>query len=240
MRGLGTIINVAGILLGGLLALLLRKKLSDSMQDTLMKVCGVSSFFIGAAGVMEKMLSIEEGALVSGQGLLLTVSLAAGALIGELLKIEDLLERFGNFLKRKTGNSADGSFTEGFVTASLTVCIGAMAIIGSVEDGIRGNYSILATKAVLDCIIVMIMTVPLGKGCVFSAVPVALIQGGMTVLAVLIEPLFTTETLGVISLTGSAMISCVGINLIFGKKIKVANLLPALVFAVALRALGWL
>ena len=240
MRGLGTIINVAGILLGGLFSVILRKKISESMQDTLTKVCGVSSAFIGAAGVMQQMLAVEGGKLVSGQALLLTVGLASGALIGELLHLEDLLEKFGNWLKRKSGNSGDARFTEGFVTASLTVCIGAMAIIGSIEDGIRGNYSILATKAVLDCIIVMILTVPMGKGCVFSAIPVAILQGGMTLLAVAIEPLFTETTLNAISLVGSAMITCVGINLIFGKTVKVANLLPALVTAVLFRALGWM
>ena len=240
MRGLGTIINVAAILLGGLFSVLLRKKISESMQDTLTKVCGVSSAFIGAAGVMKQMLTVENGRIACGQELLLTVGLATGALIGELLHIDDLLERFGDWLKKKSGNSGDSRFTEGFVTASLTVCVGAMAIIGSIEDGIRGNYSILATKAVLDCIIVMILTVPMGKGCVFSAIPVALIQGGMTLLAVLIEPLFTETTLNAISLVGSAMITCVGINLIFGKQVKVANLLPALVTAVLFRALGWM
>lgn len=240
MFGLGTIINVAGILLGGLFSIVLRKKISDSMQDTLIKVCGVSSGFIGVAGVMEQMLTVQEGKIVSGQALMLTVGLATGALIGELLNLDGLLEKFGDWLKRKTGNSGDARFTEGFVTASLTVCVGAMAIIGSIEDGIRGNWSILGTKAVLDCIIVMIMTVSMGKGPVFSAIPVALVQGLMTLLAVVIEPFFTEQTLNAISLVGSAMITCVGINLIFGKTVKVANLLPALVTAVLFRTLGWM
>lgn len=240
MRGLGTIINVAGILLGGLFSLLLRKKISESMQDTLTKVCGVSSGFIGVAGVMKQMLTVENGKLGSGQELMLTVGLASGALIGELLDLDGLFDKFGEWLKKKTGNSGDAKFTEGFVTASLTVCVGAMAIIGSIEDGIRGNWSILGTKAVLDCIIVMIMTVSMGKGPVFSALPVAVVQGGMTVLAVVIEPLFTEAALNAISLVGSAMIACVGINLIFGKTVKVANLLPALVTAVLFRALGWM
>lgn len=240
MRGLGTIINVAGILLGGLFSLLLRKRISESMQDTLTKVCGVSAGFIGVAGVMKQMLTVENGKLGSGQELMLTVGLASGALIGELLDLDGLFDKFGEWLKKKTGNSGDAKFTEGFVTASLTVCVGAMAIIGSIEDGIRGNWSILGTKAVLDCIIVMIMTVSMGKGPVFSALPVAVVQGGMTVLAVVIEPLFTEAALNAISLVGSAMIACVGINLIFGKTVKVANLLPALVTAVLFRALGWM
>ena len=241
MRGLGTIINVAAILLGGLLSVVLRKRISDSMQDTLTKVCGVSSGFIGVAGVITQMITVKDGKIASAdQALMLTVGLATGALIGELLHLDDLLERFGDWLKKKTGNSGDARFTEGFVTCSLTVCVGAMAIIGSIEDGIHGDWSILGAKSVLDCIIVMILTVPMGKGCVFSAIPVAIVQGLMTLLAVVIAPVFTEPTLNAISLVGSAMITCVGINLIFGKTIKVANLLPALVTAVLFRALGWM
>ena len=118
------------------------------------------------------------------------------------------------------------------MTASLTVCIGAMAIVGSIQDGIYGDYSILATKAVLDLIIVMVMTCSFGKGCAFSALPVAVLQGGMTGLARLIEPVMTGEALANLSLIGSILIFCVGLNLVWGKKIRVANLLPALVIAV--------
>jgi len=123
---------------------------------------------------------------------------------------------------------------DGFVTASLTVCIGAMAIVGSIQDGIYGDYSILATKAVLDLIIIMVMTCSMGKGCIFSAIPVAALQGGMTLLARLIKPLMTQAALFNLSLVGSILIFCVGLNLVWGKKVRVANLLPAIVFAVAI------
>lgn len=122
---------------------------------------------------------------------------------------------------------------DAFVTASLTVCIGAMAIVGSIQDGIRGNYSILTAKAVLDFILVMVMTCSMGKGCLFSAIPVAVFQGSITALAGLVAPLMTDAALNNLSFIGSILIFCVGINLIWGKNIRVANLLPAVVFAAA-------
>ena len=108
-----------------------------------------------------------------------------------------------------------------------------MAVVGSITDGITGDYSILAAKAILDLIIIMIMTASMGKGCIFSAIPVGLFQGSITLLARLVEPLMTEQALANMSLTGSMLIFCVGVNLIWGKKIKVANLLPAIFLAVA-------
>lgn len=122
---------------------------------------------------------------------------------------------------------------DAFVTTSLTVCIGAMAVVGFIKDGIYGDYGILAAKAILDLIIVFVMTVSMGKGCVFSAIPVGIFQGIVTLLARLLEPLMTEAALSNLSLVGSIMIFCVGLNLVFGKKVKVANFLPAIVFAVA-------
>jgi uncharacterized membrane protein YqgA involved in biofilm formation len=123
-------------------------------------------------------------------------------------------------------------FVDGFVTASLTVCIGAMAIVGAIQDGLTGDYATLLTKAILDCIIICVMTASMGKGCMFSAIPVALLQGFVTLLATQIAPLMTQAALGNLSLVGNVLIFCVGVNLLWGKKIKVANLLPAIVFAV--------
>ena len=232
MYGLGTIINTAAILAGGLGGALFGRFLSDSCQDTLTKVCGVSTLFIAVSGALEGMLTVENGAVTSGGAMLIIGCLAIGAIIGELLKIEDAFERFGQWLKVKTGNARDKGFVNAFVTASLTVCIGAMAIVGSIQDGITGDYSILATKAVLDLIIIMVMSCSLGKGAVFSAIPVAVFQGSITALAGLIRPLMTDAALANLSLVGNILIFCVGINLVWGKKIKVANLLPAILVAV--------
>lgn len=234
MIGLGTIINSAAIIVGGVFGLLFGKLLKERVQDTLQKANGVCVLFIGIAGAMEGMLRLSGSTLSSGRSMLIVASLALGALVGELMNIEHWVERFGEWLKIKTGNSKDKDFVNGFVTASLTVCIGAMAVVGSIKDGIEGDISILTTKAILDLIIVMVMTCSLGKGCIFSAIPVAVFQGTITVLARLIKPLMTEAASANLSLIGSVLIFCVGVNLVWGKKIKVANLLPSLVFAVAI------
>lgn len=173
MVGLGTIINTAAIVAGGVLGKLFGRFLSESAQESLTRVCGVSTLFIAIAGALEGMMKVQGDSLVSGQSLLIICCLALGALIGEMLGIKDGLKRFGEWLKRKTGNERDAGFVNAFVTTSLTVCVGAMAIVGAIEDGINGDYSILATKAVLDLIIVIVMTGSMGKGCAFSAIPVA-------------------------------------------------------------------
>lgn len=232
MIGLGTIINTAAILLGGVLGALFGRFLNDSAQDTLTKVCGVSTLFIAISGALEKMLAVDNGVIVSSGSMLVVICLAIGALVGEVLKIEDAFEDFGEWLKVKSGNAKDKGFVNAFVTASLTVCIGAMAIVGSLEDGLTGDYSILATKAVLDLIIIMVMSCSLGRGAVFSAIPVAVFQGSITVLAGLLRPVMTTAALNNLSLVGNVLIFCVGLNLVWGKRVKVANLLPAIVIAV--------
>lgn len=232
MIGLGTIINTAAIVAGGVLGGLFGRFLIDSAQDTLTKVCGVSTLFISVAGVMEGMMTVEGTGLVSSGSMLIIGCLVIGAIIGELLDIEGAFERFGEWLKIKSGNAKDKGFVNAFVTASLTVCIGAMAIVGSIQDGITGDYSILATKAVLDLVIIIVMTCSMGKGCAFSAIPVFLLQGSVTLLAGLMKPLMTDLALANLSLVGNVLIFCVSVNLVWGKKIKVANLLPAIVIAV--------
>ena len=232
MIGSGTIINSVCIVMGGLSGLLFGKLLKERYQESLNMACGVSVLFIGIAGAMEGMLKIDGDTLSSAQTLRIVICLALGALVGEAVNIESRFERFGEWLKRKTGNAKDQNFVNGFVTASLTVCIGAMAIVGAIQDGISGDWSILATKAILDFVIIMVMTCSLGKGCIFSAIPVFLLEGAMTLLAVLIKPLMTDDALKSLSLIGSILIFCVGLNLIWGKKVRVANLLPAILLAV--------
>lgn len=234
MVGLGTIINSAAIIVGGVFGHLFGKILNERIQDSLQKASGICVLFIGIAGAMEGMLKLSGSSLSAGRSMFIVASLALGALVGEILNIEHGFERFGEWLKVKTGNAKDKSFVEGFVTASLTVCIGAMAVVGSIKDGISGDYSILVTKAILDLIIITVMTCSLGKGCAFSAIPVAAFQGLITALARLIKPLMTDGALANLSLIGSILIFCVGVNLVWDKRIKVANLLPSLVFAVAI------
>ena len=232
MYGLGTIINTAAIVAGGAGGALFGRFLKKNVQDTLTKVCGVSTLFIAITGALEQMLTVENGAIVCHGAMLVIGCLTIGAVIGELLNLEGAFERFGEWLKQKTGNARDKRFVDAFVTASLTVCIGAMAIVGSIEDGISGDYSILATKAVLDFIIIMVMSCSMGRGAIFSAIPVAILQGSITVLAGLLRPVMTVGALANLSMVGNVLIFCVGINLVWDKKVRVANLLPSIVAAV--------
>ena len=233
MYGLGTIINTAAIVAGGFGGALFGRFLKENVQDTLTKCCGVSTLFIAVTGALEQMLTVENGAIVSHGAMLVIGCLTIGAVIGEMLDLEGAFECFGEWLKQKTGNAKDKCFVDAFVTASLTVCIGAMAIVGSIEDGITGDYSILATKSVLDLIIIMVMSCSMGRGAVFSAIPVAVLQGSITALAGLLRPVMTAAALANLSMVGSVLIFCVGVNLVWGKKVRVANLLPAIVIAVA-------
>ena len=233
MIGLGTLINTAAIVAGGAVGLAAGGLFRAEQQAAIGKACGVSTLFIAVAGAMSGMLKLEGDALIASRSMLVVLCLALGTVIGELLGIEDGFERFGEWLKRRTGNEGDGRFVNAFVTASLTVSVGAMAIVGSIQDGISGDYSTLAVKAVLDFVIVLVMTSSLGKGCAFSAIPVFVLEGGMTLLAQAMKPLMTGLAMDYLSLVGSVLIFCVGLNLVWGKKVRVANLLPALVFAVA-------
>lgn len=233
MPGLGTLINVAAIVVGGLLGLLLRSRLSDELQQNLVRVVALCTLFIGIQGTLEQAIVLSEGA-VKMQGTMMAMgSLIAGTLIGSWLGIEKAIVRLGEWLKAKSGSGGDRQFATAFVTTSLTVCIGAMAVVGSIRDGIDHDYSVLAAKAILDAVFVMAFSASLGRGCIFSAVPVAVFQGTMTLLAALIAPFLTPAALGNISLVGSMMIFCVGVNIIWGTKFKVADMLPALVIAAA-------
>ena len=233
MPGLGTIINVCFIIAGGVAGVLSGNRLSERSRETLMLANAVAVIFIGIAGALQCMyVMAEDGRLATTGTMMMIASLAIGALVGELIDLEGKIEKFGVWLRDKSGNSSDKGFVNAFVTASLTVCIGAMAVVGAIEDGAVGDHSILFAKAVLDLIIIMVMSASLGKGCMFSAIPVGLFQGSVTALAVLIRPYITDQAMNNLSLVGSILIFCVGVNLFWGKKIRVANLLPSLVVAV--------
>ena len=239
MIGLGTIINTAAIIVGGLIGHFTGKLFKQEQQTAVNKACGISVMFIAIAGAMQGMLSIDGGSIVSGKSMLVVLCLAIGTITGELIGIEKGFERFGEWLKKKTGNSGDKQFVNAFVTASLTVCIGAMAIVGAIQDGILGDYSTLAVKSVLDLIIIAVMTSSLGKGCAFSAIPVLVFEGSITLLARIVSPVMTDMAIDYLSLIGSVLIFCVGVNLVRGKTIRVANMLPAVILAVIAAYIPW-
>lgn len=239
MIGLGTIANVAAIIVGGGIGLLLKGGLKEHYQQSLQKAMGLCTIFIGASGALTGMIYIENGTLTTINTLPMIIAMVIGTVIGEFFDFDGKMETLGHYLKEKASASGDNRFVEGFVTASLTVCIGAMAIVGSIQDGLLGDPSTLYTKAVLDFVIVMVFASTYGKGTLFSALPVGVLQGSITLLAALLGggtlPQPVIENL---SFLGSVLIFCVGINLAFGPKFRVANMLPALVISAVMVALG--
>lgn len=234
MTGIGSIVNAGAIVTGGLIGLAVGSFISKRVQATLVSGMAVGTLFIGAGSTFSKMLVSGEGGSFESRGaLMLVISLAVGAVAGELLDIDGKMERFGEWLKRVSHNERDGSFLDAFVTASLTFCIGAMAILGALEDGLKGDPSLLYLKSVMDGIFTIALTASLGKGVLFSAIPILLFQGSITLASSLLRPIMTPEVLDAISLVGGVLIFCVGWNILWHeKKIRVANLLPALVVAV--------
>ena len=167
-----------GIVGGGLLGLGCGRLISERFQKTLMMACAVAVMFLGLTGTVKEMLEVGADGSLSLVGTnCMLASLIGGALLGEAINIEDRIEKFGIWLRQKTGSSGDTRFVDGFVTASLTVCIGAMAVIGSINDRLLSDPSVLFAKTVLDAVIVMIMTSTLGKGCIFSALSVGIFRG---------------------------------------------------------------
>ena len=227
----GTWVNVCGILLGSLIGVLLKKGISEHINDAVMRAEGLAIGIIALNGIIAAMFRVgEDGRISDRGGLVLLVCLVLGCLIGELLKIHDHIESLGLFVERRFHTSG---FAKGFVSASLVFCIGAMALIGALNDGLTGDSSILFVKAALDFTTSIILAASLGVGVFFSAVPVLLIQGGISLLARQLSEFLSGSVLDSICMVGYALVLCIGLNFLLRAKIKVANLLPALVLVVA-------
>jgi uncharacterized protein len=227
MTGLGTVVNAAAIIAGGVTGALLRSGLPERFRDTVMQALGLSIIMIGLSGALQGIYVITAAGKLSREYIMLMIfSLVGGAIIGELLNIEDKLEKLGLWIQKKYLKNS-GNFAEGFVTASLVFCVGAMAIVGSLEDGLTGDRGTLFAKAVLDGVISVIFAATLGIGVAFSAIPVFLYQGLITLTAGFIKPWLTESVISQTSLVGSILIVAIGINVLELKRIKVGNLLPA-------------
>lgn len=232
MIGTGTLVNSAAVIAGGLAGLVLKKGIKQRYQDIVAQAIGLAVIFIGISGAVSGMLVKTADGFETQGSMLLIFSLVVGALIGEWINIEGYAGRFGEWLRHKAKSEGDSLFIEGFVTTSLTICIGAMAVVGAINDGLTGDASMLYTKAILDLVIVIIFASTYGIGVIFSVIPLAVFQGSITLLAAVIAPYLTESVIANISLVGSVLIFCVGVNLMFKAKIKIANLLPALIVAV--------
>lgn len=230
MIGLGTIVNCGTVAVGTTLGLFLKGGLPKRFEKTIMSALALCAFFIGIGGVLSQMLVFEDGAFSTRYTMLMVLCLAIGAMIGEALDIERRLEGIGEWFKRRIPTKGDSSstFVEAFVSASLLFCVGAMSIVGAMEDGLNGNPSILFAKSVMDGVASVVFTASLGAGVYLSILAVLVYQGGITLLAGFICPFLSDLLIGQMSCIGSVLIFAIGFNLLDSKKIKVGNLLPAM------------
>jgi len=229
MVGFGTAVNIATILIGGAAGLILKKFISKRIMETVMQGISLAVVVIGISGTLSAAFSVVDDSIVSGHVLIMIVSLAVGAFFGELMKIEQGLEKFGIFCECKLKKPDENStFAQGFVTATLVFCVGSMAIVGSLEDGINQNSDILVAKSIIDGIAAMIFASAMGYGVLFSALTVGLYQGLITFLAVIAAPFFSDTVVMQMSLVGSILIMSIGLNMLKISKIKTGNLLPAI------------
>lgn len=227
MIGLGTIVNAGAIIAGGVAGTLLKSGIPEKYKKIVMQGIGLSVLFIGVSGTIKEMTTIVDGNKLDRQFIMeMIFSLVIGGLIGEFFKIETRLENIGVWFQSKIP-SKGGSFSDGFVTASLVYCVGAMAIMGALEDGLMGNTTTLFAKSILDGVSAVIFAATLGIGVAFSAIPVFIYQGSITLLAGVVKPLLTPVVISQMSLVGGILIFAIGINLLEIKKINVGNLLPA-------------
>ena len=232
MFGLGTLVNTAAVVLGGLLGLFLKNGVAKKYESILMKSLGLATIFIGASGVLKYMLVIDGNTLDTQGTMLLIFSLVLGCLLGQWIDLEAKMEKIGIVLKNAVNAKNDNHFVEGFVTTSLIICVGAMAIVGAMQDGLSGDSSMLIAKSLLDFAIVTILASTYGIGVVFSAFAIFVYQGSITVTAALFGSVISTALIEQLSFVGSALIFCVGANLVKEKTFPVANMLPALLIPV--------
>lgn len=231
MPGIGTIVNVVAVLAGSLIGLITHNALPEKLRDSLMKALGAAVMFIGIGSALAEMLVIGEDGKLGTQGVMLMIfSLVIGTVLGELIDVETRLEHLGDRIKKLPAFKNAGTFTEGFVTSTLLISIGAMAIVGSIRDGIMHDPTMLYSKSILDFVSTMVFASTLGIGVVFSAFPMGIYQGAITLIAALAGEHFMPDTMvSDLSFVGSILIFCIGINMFFGKKVRVGNMLPSLI-----------
>ena len=228
----GTFVNVAGIMAGSLIGLLIRKGIPAHINEAIMKIQGVAICIIGLNGVIGSMFKAgPEGKLSDSGGLLLLVSLVLGCLVGEFLAFDRRLNSFGMWVEKKINM---GGFSRGFVTATLIFSIGAMSIIGPINDGLTGDSTVLFIKTMLDGTTSIVLAASLGAGVLFASVPVLVVQAVPALLARQLAPFISDELLALFCMVGYTIVICIGYNFLAEEKqrIKTANLLPALVVPV--------
>ncbi len=228
----GTIVNVITVILGGTVGLLLKKGIKGEIMDNVMKAEGVAVLIIGMNGVLTNMLSVgEDGKIVENGGLVLLISLALGALIGEVAKLDGRINGLGILVEKHIKSSG---FSKGLVSAFIIFCVGSMSVIGAINDGLSGDSGVLIVKSTLDFITAMVLASTMGVGVIFACIPLFVYQGAISLFASYIKPVIESypDMMTQFSMVGYAIIMCIGINFIMGEKIKTANLLPAMLVPV--------
>ena len=224
--GIGTAINVVAVLVGGGIGTLAGARLPEGMRQTAMHAIGIVTLLVGVANFLE-----------FDNPLLPLVSVVAGLAVGELVGIEGVLKRLGDYLEKRF-SKGESPVSRAFVTTSLLFCVGPLTIIGSLEDGLRGDYSLLALKSALDFIAALTFASVLGWGVLLSAGTVLLVQGSLTLAAGSLDTVVTGTMISATTATGGILIFGLGLGLLELKEVRVANMLPALVFAPLLVALA--
>lgn len=216
---IAAVVNAIVVVLGGLLGLLFGGKLKEVHTETIVNALGICTIVIGVTS-----------AIVTSNILIVIICLVIGTIIGELLKIEHRLDSLGDWLKSKVSKNGGGRFTEGFVTASLLFCVGSMAIMGSFDAGLRGDYNTIFAKSALDCVMAVTFAATMGVGVLFSGATVLVYQGALTLLAGVVEPFLSAAVVTEMSAVGGVLLIGTGMNIIglTQKRIRVGNMLPAI------------
>ena len=231
---IGTIVNSIAMIVGGLLGLLLKKWIKEEYSNRVLKVIGLTVFVVALIGIIKSMINVNmDGTFTSSYELVIIICLSCGTLLGEILKIEDHLNDLSLKIEKKfiKEDSKQGTFTKGFITASLVACLGAMAIVGSINDAL-GDPSTLFIKSVIDFVTMILLASTLGYGVIFASISVFVYQGIITVLGLLLNNFMSQEFINAFSALGNTMILALAFNFICETKIKVANMLPSILLLI--------
>ncbi len=224
---MGTLVNAAAIIVGCLIGLLFKRLISEKLNNVLMQALALATMAMGLVGIVQGGMEITGGGLGGRYSLIMILSLVIGTLIGEAIDIDRRLNSLGKILEARLSAGASGDFSRGFVTATLTVCVGAMAIVGALNDGLRHDPALLYAKSILDFTICVVFASTLGIGVMFSAGALLLYQGGITVFARFLEPLLPEAVVAQMGFIGSVLILGIGLNFIYQPRLRLANMLPA-------------
>ncbi len=233
----GTIVNTAAIAIGSFAGVFFGKKLKEEVSESCLKSVGIAVLIVGLSGVLSIMLSSDsDGTIEANGGMSLLISLVLGTAIGEMLKLEDRLTKLSDYFEMKL--HIDG-FSKGFVNSSILFCSGAMAIIGSFNDGLYGDSSLLIIKSVMDGASAIFLASTLGIGVAFSAIAIFFYQGALTVFAGFLAPILSDQLMNDFSMVGFAIVMCIGLNMMGATKFKTSNMVPALFVILVLQFIPW-